>query len=53
LVSRTRGIKHGDNRLLDEAQEKQVQKWIADEMPDQMKLPFGLWTRKAVKEFKN
>jgi len=50
LVSRPRGIKQGDNRLLDEAQEKQVQKWIIDKMPDQIKLPFGLWTRKAVKE---
>ncbi len=50
LVSRTRGLKQGDNRLLDVEQEKQVQKWITDKMPDQMKLPFGLWTRKAVQE---
>ena len=50
LVSKTRGLKLGENRLLDCAQEKQVQKWIVDKMPDQMKLPFGLWTRKAVQE---
>ena len=50
LVSKTRGLKQGDNRLLDRDQEKQVQKWITDKMPDQMKLPFGLWTRKAVQE---
>lgn len=50
LVSKQRGVKEGENRLLDNIQEKQVQKWIIDKMPDQMKLPFGLWTRKAVQE---
>jgi len=50
LVSKQRGVKEGDNRLLNSDQEKQVQKWIIDKMPDQLKLPFGLWTRKAVKE---
>lgn len=50
LISKPRGIKPGENRSLDEAQEKQIQKWITDKMPDQMKLPFALWTRKAIKE---
>jgi len=50
LISKPRGIKQGENRLLNISQEKQVQKWITDKMPDQMKLPFGLWTRKAVQE---
>ena len=50
LISKPRGLKPGDNRLLNKIQEKQIQKWICDKMPDQMKLPFGLWTRKAVQE---
>src|SRR6516165_8371947 len=27
-----------------------VQGWIRDKMPDQMKLPFALWTAQAVRE---
>lgn len=50
LVSKPRGIRQGENRLLNVSQENQVQKWITDKMPDQMKLPFGLWTRKAVQQ---
>ncbi len=30
--------------------EKKIQKMILDRMPDQLKLPYSLWTRKAVKE---
>ena len=30
------------------AQEKEVQKLISDKLPEQLKLPFALWTRKAV-----
>lgn len=33
---------------LTKEQEKQVQKMIIDKCPDQMKLPFALWTRGAV-----
>ncbi len=50
LVSQTRGLKQGDNRLLNESQEHQIQKWISNKMPDQLKLPYGLWTRKAIQE---
>jgi transposase len=50
LKSKSRGVKQGDGRILSTAQESQVQKWIIDKMPDQKKLPFRLWTRKAVKE---
>lgn len=50
LIERSRGVKKGTARLLTESQERQVQKWIIDKMPDQLKLPYGLWTRKAVKE---
>ena len=45
-----RGIKSEDKKLLSPAQEKQIQQMIVDKMPDQLKLPFSLWTRKAVKE---
>jgi hypothetical protein len=30
------------------AQQKETQRLISDKMPDQVKLPFALWTRKAV-----
>jgi len=32
------------------AQARQVQRWIRDRCPDQLKLPFALWTREAVQE---
>lgn len=50
LQEKPRGHKQGEGRLLNEVQEKQVQKWITDKMPDQLKLPFGLWTRRAIVE---
>ena len=36
--------------LLSEAQCRQVRAWIADKTPDQLKLPFALWTARAVLE---
>lgn len=42
------GRKVGDKRLLSAAQEAQVQKLIVDKTPDQMKMPYALWTRAAV-----
>lgn len=36
--------------LLSEIQCRQVRGWIADKVPDQLKLPFALWTARAVKE---
>lgn len=36
--------------LLSEAEALQVQVWIKDRMPDQLKLPFALWTSRAVRE---
>lgn len=50
LQYQTRGRRHGDKRLLSTAQEKETQKLIVDKCPEQMKLPFALWTRKAVQE---
>ncbi|MEW6233564.1 MAG: IS630 family transposase [Chloroflexota bacterium] len=32
------------------AQARQVQRWIRDRCPDQLKLPFALWTREAVRQ---
>ena len=40
----------GDGRLLDAAQEAQVRKLITDRTPDQLKMPYALWTRAAVAE---
>ena len=36
--------------MLTVAQEKEIQRMIIDKTPDQFKLPFVLWDRKAVKE---
>lgn len=50
LKSRRRGSAEGDRRHLSPSQEKQLQKLIADQAPDQLKLDYVLWTRKAVME---
>ncbi|MBL9179819.1 MAG: hypothetical protein JNM65_17295 [Verrucomicrobiaceae bacterium] len=42
------GCKHGEKRRMSAAQEKEVQKLICDKLPEQLKLLFVLWTRKAV-----
>ena len=42
------GRKTGDGRLLDAAQEATVRKLITDKTPDQLKMPYALWTRAAV-----
>jgi transposase len=45
-----RGRKQGDQRTLTPEQEKRIQKAIVDKDPDQLKLPFALWTRIAVQQ---
>jgi transposase len=50
LKDKSRGVKSEDKKLLSSKQEKMAQKMILDTMPDQLKLPYSLWTRKAVKE---
>jgi transposase len=45
-----RGRSKGENRTLSLDQEKELQKIIQDKCPDQLKFPFALWTRKAVKQ---
>ena len=44
------GRKSGDGRLLDQTQERAVRKLITDKTPDQLKLPYALWTRMAVSQ---
>jgi len=44
------GRKFGEDRLLSPEQEKLAQKLIADKTPDQLKMPYALWTRAAVAE---
>lgn len=42
------GRKVGEKRLLTEPQENAMRKFIQDKTPDQLKLPYALWTRAAV-----
>jgi len=50
LSDKKRGAKSENCKLLTSEQEKQIQKLIVDKYPEQYKLPFALWTRKAVQE---
>ena len=42
------GRQTGDGRLLSAEQEAAVRKMITDKTPDQLKMPYALWTRAAV-----
>jgi len=44
-----RGRRMGEKRTLTTEQEAQVKQALIDKTPDQLKLPFALWTRDAVK----
>jgi len=50
IRNKKRGRPHGSCRTLSPEQERQVQKAIYDKCPDQLKLPFALWTRIAVQQ---
>ncbi|MCK5815270.1 MAG: IS630 family transposase [Flavobacteriaceae bacterium] len=50
LEDNSRGVRSEDKKLLSKEIERKIQKMILDTMPDQLKLPYSLWTRKAVKE---
>jgi transposase len=50
LTDKKRGVKSESCKLLTSKQEKQIQKMIVDKCPEQYKLAFALWTRKAVQE---
>ena len=43
------GKKEGTGRLLNKEQEKEIQRLLVDKTPEQLKFPFALWNRKAVK----
>ena len=45
-----RGRRKGACRTLTDDQERELQRSIKDRCPDQMKLPFALWTRIAVQQ---
>lgn len=50
LKDNKRGVTSESKKLLNKQQEKLIQNMILDTMPDQLKLPYALWTRKAIKE---
>jgi len=50
LVPRKRGRPTGSSRTLTPAQERAVRNAVTDKTPDQLKMPFALWTRPAISE---
>lgn len=50
LKSQVRGRREGVCRRLNSEQESQIQKLLIDKTPDQLKLPYALWTRESVRE---
>lgn len=44
------GRRFGEGRLLNAEQEREVRKLICDRTPDQLKMAYALWTRRAVAE---
>lgn len=48
LENKPPGRREGEKRTLDAAQEAGIRKLICDKTPDQMKMPFALWSRAAV-----
>ena len=49
IKPKVRGRRYGAQRRLTAEQETAVQKLLVDKTPDQLKLPFALWTRDAVR----
>ena len=48
LSSKKRGVQGG--KKINGVQAAEVRRLIRDKLPDQLKLPFGLWTREAVQQ---
>ena len=51
LKPRKQGCPVGSSRLLSEAQEQEIRKTIVDKTPNQLLLPFALWTREALQMY--
>src|SRR3954469_8128425 len=51
LVSKRPGRKPGEQRLLSPAQEAEVQALVRRHTPDELGLPFALWSRAAVRRW--
>lgn len=49
IKPKARGRRHGEQRQLNAEQESELQALLVDKTPDQLKLPFALWTRDAVR----
>ena len=49
LMPKGKGRPSGSGRMLTTEQEKEIQNCITDKLPDQLKLPFALWTRDAAR----
>lgn len=47
---RRRGRREAEGRHLSPEQEQDIQRLIGDKTPDQLKLPFALWSRMAVRQ---
>ena len=50
IVKGRRGRRAGEQLTLKEDQATAIQKMITDRTPDQLKMPFALWTRQAVQQ---
>lgn len=50
LKNRRKGPAKGFGKRLSATQEKQVKEWVMGKHPEQLQLPFYLWTRQAVRE---
>ncbi len=50
LEARRKGPAPGTGKLLSDKQSAEVRKLIIDRCPEQLKLPFALWTRDAIRE---
>jgi len=48
LAGGRRGRRPGEQKMLSVPQEARIKRMITDRCPDQLKLPFALWTREAV-----
>jgi transposase len=48
IVKKRRGRRPEEQRILSKTQCKIIQRFITDKCPDQLKMPFALWTRKSV-----